>query len=93
LLDVFADLVPGFLSEPSGYCCGVAKSGCTASGSPERARLALEICLDETGLWVESRGGGSKVTSGAEGLIGQVLGQSNVSARNAKRSLDMPLTL
>ena len=78
LLDIHAELVPQFLSGTAGYCCGVAGAGCTTSGSPGGAPLALEICLDETDVWMESCEMGSEGASAAQDFVHQALGQGNV---------------
>ena len=52
---------------------------CRAVGD---APLAVEICLDETRDWTESRETGQMAASAVKGLISQALGQSNVQIRN-----------
>ena len=54
LPDLPADLVRQFLSGAAGHCCGAAERGCATSRTSGGAPLALEICLDKTGVWVES---------------------------------------
>ena len=67
-----------FLSGATGHCCGVAGAGCTTSGSPGGAPPALEVCLDEADVWMESCKMGSEGASAAQGFMHQALRQGNV---------------
>ncbi len=74
-----------FLSGTTGHCCGIAGAGCTTSGSPGGAPLALEVCLDETDIWMEGGKVGSEDASAAQGFMLQVLRQGNLQARGGPR--------
>ena len=78
LPDVHAELVPQFLSGATGHYCGVAEHGCATSRTPGGAALALEICLDEADVWMESCKMGSDGASAAQGFMPQALRQGDV---------------
>ena len=54
------------------------------AGSPGGAPLALEVCLDEAAVWMESGKMGSGGTSAVQGVMLQVLRQGNVQARGRR---------
>ena len=75
-----------FLSGATGYCCGIAGARRGTSGSSGGAAVALEICLDETDLWMENCKMGAERASAVQGFMHQALRQSDVPAGSGSSS-------